>query len=236
VAPSDPRAQHRYFLSRSRFRDTALTKGQVAPVHEVRLARIPFDDEGDVAVSAKLHKGLQRIVSRVGSNQKGFSGHLAGALKHLGKKAHKSILGMLAAFPKFDSQAPAFVSQVSANGRVSVVIVVGSRNPFFLGSRVVQAEDIQIQGNMAGGKRRYRNFGPLKHFRAALPRKALKNLSVTIEPLSLSSDTQIYAIRRHLFLRTWPRANAKVFSLLVSTSLIFATSRCTRMKCFLPGA
>ncbi len=59
VAPSDPCADDRYFLSGPRFRNTALTKGQVAPVSEVRLARIPFDDEGDL--------GCRRSSTRVSS-------------------------------------------------------------------------------------------------------------------------------------------------------------------------
>ncbi len=98
VGPSDPLTESRYLLSWLQLRDSALTKGQIAPVTKVRPPRIPFVDEGDLGVSAKLHKGCHAIGSRVGFYQKRFAGNLAGAAQHLRQKADKSILGMLAPF------------------------------------------------------------------------------------------------------------------------------------------
>ncbi|MEJ5349313.1 MAG: hypothetical protein WHS46_11570 [Desulfosoma sp.] len=143
------------------------------------------DDTGDVRVSAKSHSAFQRTVSRVLSHEKGPMRKQAGGVQHLGKKADESILGMWTLLSELDTQSPGLLPpQVGADGCASVLKLVCLKTTYFLGSGIVQKEEIKIQSRVARGKRRYRSLGRFKEFCAEVRDKAHENVSLPVKAVS----------------------------------------------------
>lgn len=184
VSSRKPWAENRRPLSGSRWGETTLSTGLISPMPNVCPTQITCDDEIDLGVSTKIHKGFQGIMRRFGSHQEGFMGHLSGTLQHLEKKASTFLLGMLAAFPKLNAQAPVSTPQLKADECVAVLTLIRQRDPFFFGGGSDQRENVQIQGQVTGGERFSGNASLLKQLCAAFSNIVRENFQGPVKALS----------------------------------------------------
>ncbi len=120
--------------------------------------RVPLDNEVHLLFEV-AQPVLQGVVGAVLAHQQRQFGQAPGPRQDALPDVAEFLLTVLLAFSQLTADAPPFGSHIGRDRRITVIAVVGARDPFLLGPGVVHGKDIDVHRHMTGLERTDRCLG-----------------------------------------------------------------------------